>query len=64
MHDSPSMTPNRHVPFKPEGWGIALLIVLLAAACAGGAYYVHLKTYVPPTDVRSRAIGDEPASHR
>jgi uncharacterized membrane protein len=64
MHDSPSITPNRHVPFKPQGWGVALFIVFLAAACAAGAYYIHEKTYRPPTDVRSRAIGDAPESHR
>lgn len=64
MHDSPSLTPNRHVPFKPEGWGIAAFIVLLAALCWAGAYYVHEKTYRHPTDVRSRAIGDAPESHR
>jgi hypothetical protein len=62
MHDSPSVTPNRHVPFKAEGWGVALFIVLLAALSWGTAFYVHQRTYRPPTDVRSRAIGDVPAS--
>ncbi|HEY2027410.1 MAG TPA: hypothetical protein VGG78_10400 [Gemmatimonadaceae bacterium] len=64
MHNSPSITPNRHVPFKPGGWGIALFIVFLAAVCAGSAYYVHVKTYRPPTDVRSRAVGDASQSQR
>ena len=41
MHDS--STPahaGRHVPFKQEGWGIALFICLLALASALTAYTV------------------------
>jgi len=58
MHDtsSPSSVP-RHVPFKQEGWGIALFIVLLAVATASTAAYIHHRTYHPPTDVRFQAAG-------
>jgi hypothetical protein len=63
MHDSPSTSPNRHVPFKPGGWGVAFFIVCLAVFCAGSAYYIHERTFRPPTDVRSRAVGDGTESH-
>jgi hypothetical protein len=58
MHDvSTPPDAGRHVPFKQEGWGIALFVVLLAAASAGFATYVHKTTYHPPTDVRFQAAG-------
>jgi hypothetical protein len=58
MHD-PNTTKytGQHIPFKQEGWGIALAVCVLAVASAAGAFYVHKKTYIPPTDVRSHAIG-------
>jgi hypothetical protein len=58
MHDAPN-TPDagRHVPFKQEGWGVALFVVLLAAGAAGFATYVHKSTYRHPTDVRFQATG-------
>ena len=58
MHDAPT-TPHagRHIPFKREGWGVALFVCLLALATAAGAAYVHKRTYLPPTDVRMRAAG-------
>jgi hypothetical protein len=55
--------PAVHVPFKQEGWGIALAVVLLAVATAATAAYVHKTTYRPPTDVRFHATGSA-ASHR
>jgi hypothetical protein len=51
--------PNRHVPFKQEGWGIALFVVFLAVASAATATYVHKTTYKHPTDVRFHAVGAE-----
>jgi hypothetical protein len=58
MHDaSDAATTQRHVPFKQEGWGVALFVVLLAVASAATAAFVHNKTYRPPTDVRSHAAG-------
>ena len=57
MHDSSAHHAPRHTPFKQEGWGIALLIVLLAVATAGWATYVHKTTYKHPTDVRFHAAG-------
>jgi hypothetical protein len=64
MHDQRTTTSaTSHVPFKQEGWGIAFFVVLLAAASAAGAYYVHTKTYRPPTDVRYQAIGASATHH-
>ncbi|HEV7991722.1 MAG TPA: hypothetical protein VGP25_07860 [Gemmatimonadaceae bacterium] len=57
MHENPAPPAGRYVPFKQEGWGVALFIVLLAAATAGWATYVHKTTYRPPTDVHFRAAG-------
>jgi hypothetical protein len=58
MHDS--TTPphvDRYIPFKQEGWGVALFVVLLAVLAGGTAAYVHKTTYKAPTDVRFRAAG-------
>jgi hypothetical protein len=64
MHDPNTSTPaGRHVPFKKGGWGKALFVVFLAVASWASAYYVHKRTYRPPTDVRFRAVG-EGASHQ
>ena len=51
MH-SPTPSTDRYVPFKQEGWGIALFVVLLAVVCAGTATYIHKRTYLHPTDTR------------
>ena len=58
MHD-PNAHPHvdRYVPFKQEGWGIALFVVLLAVGSAAMATYVHNTTYKHPTDVHFRAAG-------
>jgi hypothetical protein len=58
MHDAPD-TPHlgQRTPFKQEGWGVALFIVLLAIGTAGAAAYVHKTTYKHPTDVRFHAAG-------
>ena len=61
MH-SPTPHVDRHIPFKQEGWGIALLIVLLAALCVGTATYIHKKTYLHPTDVRFQGAGRSASS--
>ena len=64
MHDSHTPEPaGRHVPFKQEGWGIAAFICVLAIGSALTAFYVHKRTYLPPTDVRMQAVGDRPAEH-
>jgi hypothetical protein len=66
MHDA-NVRPHadRYVPFKQEGWGVALFIVLLAVASAAFATVVHNRTYKHPTDVRFQAAGEAPsgASH-
>ena len=56
---SPTPHVDRYVPFKQEGWGVALLIVLLAVVCAGTATYIHKKTYLHPTDTRFRAAYED-----
>ena len=55
--DTTNAYEGRHIPFKQEGWGIALFVVFLAVASAGGAWYVHKTTYKHPTDVRFHAAG-------
>ena len=54
-HSTPSA--GRHIPFKQEGWGVALFVVFLAVASAATAGYIHKKTYKHPTDVRFHAAG-------
>lgn len=66
MHDSHTPAPapaGRHLPFKQEGWGVALFVCALAVGSALTAFYVHKKTYIPPTDVRFHAIGGDQAAH-
>ncbi len=53
-----SQNDGKHVPFKQEGWGVALFVVFLAIASAAGAAYVHNATYKHPTDVRFHAAGE------
>ena len=57
MHDSHAPHVDRYVPFKQEGWGIALFVVLLAVTAAGFATYVHKKTYLSPNDPHFHAAG-------
>ena len=58
MHEEPSHShAGRHIPFKQEGWGFAIFVVMLAVASAAGAAYVHKTTYKHPTDVRFHAAG-------
>jgi hypothetical protein len=61
MH-SPSPHVDRYVPFRQEGWGIALFVVLLAVLCAGTATYIHKRTYLHPTDVRFQSAGASASS--
>jgi hypothetical protein len=49
---------GRHIPFKQEGWGVALFVVFLAVASAATATYIHKKTYLPPTNVKFHGGGD------
>jgi len=62
MHDSSPPHVDRHIPYKQEGWGVALFIVLLAAASAGFATYVHKQTYLHPTDTHFHAAGTTQAT--
>jgi hypothetical protein len=58
MHDANTRPHvDRYVPFKQEGWGVALFIVLLAIASAAFATVVHKRTYKHPTDVHFQAAG-------
>jgi hypothetical protein len=61
MHDAPHDAAGRYIPFKREGWGVALFICLLALASALTAGYVHKRTYKDPTDVRFQAVGESSA---
>jgi hypothetical protein len=61
MH-APTPPADRYVPFKQEGWGTALFIVLLAALCVATATYIHKKTYLHPTDVRFQGAGRSASS--
>ena len=58
MHDA-NVRPHadRFIPFKREGWGVALFIVALAITSAAFATVVHKRTYKDPTDVRFQAAG-------
>lgn len=58
MHDAnPRPHADRFIPFKQEGWGVALFIVVLAIASAAFATVVHKRTYKHPTDVHFQAAG-------
>jgi hypothetical protein len=58
MHDANTRPHvDRYVPFKQEGWGVAMFIVLLAIASAAFATVVHKRTYKHPTDVHFQAAG-------
>ena len=57
MHDNARPHVDRYIPFKREGWGIALFIVALAVASAAFATVVHKRTYRHPTDVHFQAAG-------
>ena len=61
--ESPNPHAGQHIPFKQEGWGFALFVVMLAVASAGGAWYVHKTTYKSPNDVRFHAHGAPAAEH-
>ncbi len=58
------INPNagRYIPFRKGGWGVARFIILLTAAPAGWATWMHKSTYLHPQDLRMRAKG-APASH-
>ena len=58
MHDANVRShTDRHIPFKREGWGVALFIVALAVGSAAFATVVHKRTYKHPTDVHFQAAG-------
>lgn len=44
-------TSSDKVNNNAQGWGAAAVTVILALACAGGAYAIHQKTYHSPNDV-------------
>ena len=63
MHDANARPHvDRYIPFKREGWGIALFIVVLAIASAAFATVVHKRTYKHPTDVHFQAAGSAAGS--
>ena len=59
MHE----TPNKHVPAKTaQGWGIAVLVWVLTAACVASVFMIHQKTYKHPTDVRWHSVSQQHAA--
>ncbi len=61
-NDYTNPNAGRYIPFKKGGWGVALFIILLTAATAGWATWMHKSTYLHPQDLRMRAKG-APALH-
>ncbi len=59
MASTPSLPPDRHIPFKKGGWGAAIATVLAAAAFWTMAWTVHNRTFREPTDVMMRQVGEE-----
>jgi hypothetical protein len=53
------MPPNRHVPFKKEGWGAAIITSIATIAVFLTAWAIHERTYRHPTDVMMRQMGGE-----
>jgi len=50
----------RYVPARTnDGWHIAALVVLLAAALITMTVVIHKRTYKHPTDPTYRAVGTE-----
>ena len=62
MRDDTTVPPTpTYIPFKRGGWGVALFIVALAVASALTAFYVHKRTFLPPTDVRNHSAAEAPS---
>ncbi|HEY0780731.1 MAG TPA: hypothetical protein VGD56_22430 [Gemmatirosa sp.] len=59
MASVPSFPPNRHVPFKKEGWAPAIATIIAAAAFWTMAWTVHHRTFREPTDVMMRQVGED-----
>ena len=59
MASAPVLPPNRHVPFKKEGWVPAIATIIAAAAFWTMAWTVHHRTFREPTDVMMRQVGEE-----
>ena len=50
---------DRHIEVhKNQGWGAALLTILVAAAIITAVVYIHDKTYKSPNDLTFHARGD------
>lgn len=48
----------RHVPARTnDGWSVAGIVILLAAACIVAVTIIHQRTYKHPTDPTFRAAG-------
>ena len=54
----------RYVPVRTnQGWSVAGLVILLAAACIAMTVVIHKRTYKHPTDPTFHAVGsDKPAA--
>ncbi|HEY5220175.1 MAG TPA: hypothetical protein VIJ16_10225 [Gemmatimonadaceae bacterium] len=50
---------DRHIDFKKnQGWGAAVLTILLVIALIATAAYIHNTTYKSPNDLTMRARGE------
>jgi hypothetical protein len=55
----------RYVPARTnDGWGIAALVVALAAACIVAVTVIHKRTYKHPTDPTAHTVNGKAAHER
>ncbi|HUF26547.1 MAG TPA: hypothetical protein VMM18_06135 [Gemmatimonadaceae bacterium] len=57
------MEQSHPVNNNARGWGVAALIVLLAAAFAASAWWIHVSTYCDPRDPMCRAAEAQAPGH-
>jgi hypothetical protein len=59
LFSNPMTHVPRYVPARTnDGWSVAALVVLLAAACIVATTIIHKRTYKHPTDPTYKAAGE------
>jgi hypothetical protein len=59
--EEPMPHQDRHIEVKKnQGWGAALLTILVVAVLLSAATYIHKTTYKPFTDLTYHARGHQP----